>query len=335
MCIHSHVFHDIHSHAGALQAWSQHYDQLSAGSYRGYLEDLHVPGMRIFRERMSCRVAQHTVPPLGTVSLLVPLQSMCQHSSESRTDEHILPDGVTLLPGEKELFFCTPPDTDYVVVSLECGFLAQLLVPEDLACFLSKPHRYHLNVPGASLRALQSYCLQVLVWAGADTRLAKQVGWQKSVRDEMTCRILEYLEAGEGSRARLRSLVSGHHYMVRYCHERILNEASDAEGGNLGTGGESGVGILDLCHELRIPRRTLQYAFERITGMAPNQYLRAVRLNAADRGLRQCADVPVTDMAMRWGFSHASHFTKEYKKLFGHTPSRRATATGGRQALAT
>ena len=56
--------------------------------------------------------------------------------------------------------------------------------------------------------------------------------------------------------------------------------------------------------------------------MSPNKYIRAIRLNAADRIIHKHKDMPkLTDLAHQYGFSHSSHFGREYKKLFRRIPS--------------
>lgn len=299
-------FDDISSHAAALDNWSQHYDQLTPGCFQGALEDLQVPGMRLFRERLNSRVAQHTRAPRGTANILVPVQV-------AEASRGILSDGLTLLPHDGDFYFCTPPGTDYVVVSLELAWLQRLLVPEDLSCFMERPRGYGLRCNASALHALQLRLLQVLACAsvvGAEPSL--DAARAHPLRDEVLCLLLAQIDP-RGTAARLRDLSSSHQYIVRHCHARVL--ASEAP-----------LGVLDLCRELRIPHRTLHHAFERTTGLSPNRYLRAVRLNAADRSLRGSPRASVTDTAYRWGFAHASHFGKEYKKLFGRTPSGSSTA---------
>lgn len=84
------------------------------------------------------------------------------------------------------------------------------------------------------------------------------------------------------------------------------------------------LGILDLCEQLKVSRRTLQSAFQESTGMRPVEYLRAVRLNEARRRLREHGDdtgTRVARVANDLGFTHLSHFAVHYKRLFGERPS--------------
>lgn len=81
--------------------------------------------------------------------------------------------------------------------------------------------------------------------------------------------------------------------------------------------------VFDLCRALNVSRRTLQYSFTEIHGIAPLSYLRRVRLNRARRDLAQPRDnqTSVASVAMDWGFWHLSRFARDYHHLFGEFPS--------------
>ena len=82
--------------------------------------------------------------------------------------------------------------------------------------------------------------------------------------------------------------------------------------------------IDDLARELNTNTRNLQRLFKNHAGLSPKSYLQNLRLNearkeflAADR-----KNVSVQDIARKYGFFHMGHFTSEYKRLFGETPSQ-------------
>lgn len=77
---------------------------------------------------------------------------------------------------------------------------------------------------------------------------------------------------------------------------------------------------LEVCHELGISRRTLQYCFQEVLGVNPKTYFKIVRLNQVYRCLSQGIS-NVQDIAYQWGFWHLGHFSSDYKKMFGELPS--------------
>ncbi len=74
----------------------------------------------------------------------------------------------------------------------------------------------------------------------------------------------------------------------------------------------------------------LARSFKTRTGVAPHRYVLRRRLERA-KELLQGTALPVGEVAMRCGFSHASHFTSTFQRVLGTTPSRwRRIATGVR-----
>lgn len=70
--------------------------------------------------------------------------------------------------------------------------------------------------------------------------------------------------------------------------------------------------------------RSLQEGFRRYLGTTPMAYLREVRLDRvhAELAISGPADgKSVTDIALRWGFSHLGRFSTAYRRKFGVKPS--------------
>ena len=53
-------------------------------------------------------------------------------------------------------------------------------------------------------------------------------------------------------------------------------------------------------------------------GMTPHQYVINCRVNAARAALDQGA--PLTEIALRFGFTDLSHFNRRFKRIYGMTP---------------
>ena len=81
--------------------------------------------------------------------------------------------------------------------------------------------------------------------------------------------------------------------------------------------------LSELCAEVNVSQRTLQYAFHDIMGMSPLTYLIRLRLHRAREELRkaEAGSTTVTDVAMNWGFWHFGEFSRAYKNCFGEKPS--------------
>ncbi len=81
----------------------------------------------------------------------------------------------------------------------------------------------------------------------------------------------------------------------------------------------SRAGLAETCG---ISIRSLSRAFNKRHGMGPMEFLRHRRLEAARRELLMATpeETTVTDVAMRYGFSHLSNFAAVYKTSFGESP---------------
>jgi AraC-like DNA-binding protein len=89
--------------------------------------------------------------------------------------------------------------------------------------------------------------------------------------------------------------------------------------------------LADLVAVAGVPGRTLFQHFRAFKGLPPMRYLRERRLEQTRRALLcAAADENVTDIAVRWGFSHMGRFAVEYRRRFGESPSTTlATARNG------
>ncbi len=81
--------------------------------------------------------------------------------------------------------------------------------------------------------------------------------------------------------------------------------------------------IVDICIDLKISQRNLQYSFKKILDLTPNSYLYHLRLNRVRSQLLKPdhASVTVTQIASYWHFWHLGRFSKDYQQLFGELPS--------------
>lgn len=305
MHIKNQFFTDIIHHANALDFWHQEYNQLSELAFSSSLQDFSLNGLRIFREKMNSRVAQCTKTPPNTVNILIPIHLVPE--KEHIPTHTLYAHGATLLPSQQDFFFCTPPDIDYIVISLHTDLLQKRLIQQDLDTVLAKRFGCGVVMNQYISKQLVKKSIRLLdtdqsQHTAPDDRLKKQLC------DEISDLVLHYFNDFEDEQWTYE-LGSNHHHILQYVYSRVLET-------------EGHVTVLDLCQELQIPQRSLHYAFAKTTGMSPHKYIRALRLNAADRMMHQPSDVlKLTDLAYQYGFSHSSHFGREYKKLFGRTPS--------------
>jgi AraC-like DNA-binding protein len=79
------------------------------------------------------------------------------------------------------------------------------------------------------------------------------------------------------------------------------------------------VSLAILAKQMTISKFHLAREFKRFTGMTPNQYLIAIRMNKA-KELLMYSNQSISWIAANSGFDYVSHFILQFKKLEGTTP---------------
>ncbi|MDY0248613.1 MAG: AraC family transcriptional regulator [Pseudomonas sp.] len=83
------------------------------------------------------------------------------------------------------------------------------------------------------------------------------------------------------------------------------------------------ISINDMAEYAGVSSRSLFTSFRRYRNTSPMRYLKEVRLRYVHEELQRAVlgSETVTAVAFRWGFSHLGHFTTDYKRRFGESPS--------------
>lgn len=81
--------------------------------------------------------------------------------------------------------------------------------------------------------------------------------------------------------------------------------------------------LADICQAVHASRRSLHYGFQDMFGMGPMAFLKVLRLHAIRRMLLSAdpKSLQVKMVANAWGFCSMGHFSRDYKQLFGESPS--------------
>ena len=84
----------------------------------------------------------------------------------------------------------------------------------------------------------------------------------------------------------------------------------------------SSISVPDVAEHLGVSVRTLQAGFRQWRNTTPNAFLTETRLKRVrDDLLRADRDGNVTDVALKYGFSHLGRFSAQYHAAFGEHPS--------------
>lgn len=119
----------------------------------------------------------------------------------------------------------------------------------------------------------------------------------------------------------IKDSLSGH--TGGYCHltpgEKIALEIKSY----LLTSMEETMSIHCIAEKFKVSEKTIESSFKSLFGITPKHFVMLLKLNHAHEDLQQaCSQTTnVSDIAMKWEFSHFGRFASDYKSLFGVHPS--------------
>jgi AraC family ethanolamine operon transcriptional activator len=303
---------DIEEQAASLREWNQVYEQMSPGRFVGGLYEVRFPGVQLFRETTNQAVHEAGAPWWGSRAIGVPVQ---MEGSALFSGETVAIGSMMSVGPDEELDLYAPRGFDLLALVVDNGALerhASEVEHRDVGAALEgrrvlKPCAQRLD---DFRRLLQSALQSCDVNPSAlQFRQAQRV-LEQSILAALVAACTEDAEPPPVPCASRRNVVDAAKDFMR---ARIAETIT----------------VADLCRELGVSRRTLQYSFQEVLGINPVRFLRAMRLNGARRDLKGGAKPKdrVQDIAARWGFWHLGHFVTDYKRMFGELPSE----TLGRQ----
>ena len=85
---------------------------------------------------------------------------------------------------------------------------------------------------------------------------------------------------------------------------------------------EKNISVEEVARKFNISEKTFQNSFKSMYGMTPKYFIQKIKLNKAHEDLlSNKQDINVSNIAMKWGFTHFGRFSKYYKDVFGTLPS--------------
>jgi AraC-like DNA-binding protein len=126
------------------------------------------------------------------------------------------------------------------------------------------------------------------------------------VRREIVFRLLM---GEQGGRPRQIAVLGGHAHRIARAIER-LREGFDRP-----------LRVEDVAREAGMSVSGFHHHFKAVTAMSPLQFQKRMRLQEARR-LMLGEDLDASSAGYRVGYGDTSHFTREYKRLFGEPPAR-------------
>lgn len=84
------------------------------------------------------------------------------------------------------------------------------------------------------------------------------------------------------------------------------------------------ISLKSLSNQHQISEKTLQNSFKSLFGFTPVHFLRQLKLNLVRNDLNKSniEQNTVSNIALKWGFTHMGRFSRYYTDLFGENPSQ-------------
>lgn len=297
---------DADEHAGNLSRWEQVYNQSSPGHFEGIITELCLPDLQIFLESANQALHQSCAAWSDTLWIGIPYAS----GSQLRLDAQTVPQHALLIRrGGQQFELQTPRDGTILGVVIDEQILGAYLSQTEHMGTEGLVKHGTLSLPSAQYNALYTGLVRLL-----SSQCAQQMPHPDSCG--IRARVLSCL--GDAITAATTSGLNHNHLhvqqswqLVKQARELTLSQA------------DQGLSISNLCRQMCVSRRTLQYAFQETTELSPHAFLRMLKLNQVRRQLRSINPSigTVTQAAMAYGFHHLGQFSQDYRKLFGERPS--------------
>jgi AraC-like DNA-binding protein len=121
--------------------------------------------------------------------------------------------------------------------------------------------------------------------------------------------VFRLLKGEQGDRLRQIAVLGGHSHRIARALERLREDF------------DRPLRIEDIAGEIGMSVSGFHHHFRAVTAMSPLQFQKRMRLQEA-RHLMLAEDLDAASAGYRVGYSDASQFNREYKRLFGSPPMR-------------
>jgi AraC family ethanolamine operon transcriptional activator len=314
-----HEVRDADEQAANITAWYQEYDQISAGKFHGMTSEVWLGRTQFYLERTNRALRQTCVVWPGAFWFGLPYYG---DGMDARVD--IFPmknDAVVVRPGSVDFELLTPNACDILGIVVGEDVLARHLETAGLTELMDVARRGRVFSVGPERREnfwRHLFCTLENVKRMSETKDMSEVACGL-MEEEIVSGLIGLIADSAGIGVPRQSKLN---------HRKVVSRARDY----LLAHPDKVISVTDLCENLYVSRRTLQNCFHEVLGVCPMTYLKALRLNAVRRALKEGAlhgGRTVQDVAVAHGFWHMSQFAADYRRQFQELPSE--TLRGGQR----
>ena len=299
-----------------LNDWEADYQQLGRGAFEGRFNLYQSERLRVTDQTCNQEMAVAGVCPADEIPLFLVTNKAERGSFNGK---RLLENEAFVMRAGKEGFYRTPRDLRMINLQIpEPRLRAALRFMADSDLDELIPDTRRVVLPTGSIIRLTQLADSMV---GNLTDLADTDArglWELEAEEYLVTTLVSGLTAAGGT----RSEKARKNHLDYVAHARSYIDA------HIG----SPLGLETLAREVGVTLRTLETAFRRVYGTTPLCYVKARRLRAAHQRLLETSsfEASVTEVAFNYGFSHLSYFARDYRQLFGESPSETLRGRGAR-----
>lgn len=287
----------------AVRSSSLEHVQLEQGNFRAELKHINLGRLVIDSGCYTRKLIARGVFPAGNIILGCVLDSREEGSVNGYRFRH---NDVVIFPEGAELDYIMPAATSWCAIQLTETLL------EEVGCAGMRPNEIRV-LPGnwylAQLMGSLVNRRSPDSAAGVARTGLPPLANEENLLDQIGHVLNRYF--GEDANVRRPSL---HNRMsiIRQFEHKVRERIHTV------------IRIPELCTELGVSNRVLEYLVKDDIGMTPKQYVNVMRLNAVRRELLEInkKDRTILNIANRYGIKHLGRFAADYRRQFGELPSR-------------
>lgn len=293
---------DFEEFSAAQEGWDARYRPLQPKAFAARLEVCRMGGIQVDVDAYTCGLEITANTPIDAISIGLPFDV---GGSYTASGIDVTTDRIDVYDSACEVHAVTKPRSSILTCCIYKEVIDEL-ADSPLVSTLTDRQNSHEVICSAwrAVDELRLSCARFLE-LGRAAKIPAQA--QARLADETLLAIYIALNAGRDN----HSVRQGKRYQIaRRARDYMIDRQSDPPN------------ITEICDSIRVSPLTLTYAFQDTYGVSPKRFLKARRLSAAHDALRHAAvNVRVTDIALGLGFWDFSHFAKDYRAMFGETPS--------------
>ncbi len=303
------AYHDFDAQSERLGTHDQEYLQLSDGPFRGrFVSCLLGSEVSLHIEHANQALSQSIAGAAETYAIGI---ALCDGPVFRANGTEVGCDSVFILPPKTDLHLYSPKQGTIMACAISRTlFETQLAKSEHLQDWLQTPNKEIVCLRAPSVAdQLRQDAHSALIASVTDTReqLDKAAIGAKLIDRLMTALLLSM--ASDKAVTVNTSPASFHRFLASKRHLTLSSPLTHT--------------LPAISQDLALSKRTLQHAFTQEVSLGISSYQRRLRLHAARRALRANTSTKqnIGDIAAQHGFWNWSHFSQQYRQLFGESPS--------------